>query len=250
MNTLLLVAQLFGLIATITLIWLVVRAFKKHIGWGFAVLLLSPFAAAFFGIKYWKNEKTPFLAYISTFTTAIVLGMYVFTSMGGWELLQASQRVQQGIFDENLTQSDAHAFMKAGLNFIEKSEPGPEDQQKLDLIREELDRQQSTMSPPTAAAAPAPKKQEYDLRSLARKVKPRQEHYRLVYVPIEVDDAKDYVGSTVKVTRRNVVEKEYRLTGATANSLEFAQRNKHGSFSFKFRNSDIERIRVLTKQPS
>jgi len=250
MNTLLLVAQLFGLTATIALIWLVVRAFKKHIGWGFAVLLLSPFAATFFGIKYWDDEKKPFLAYITTFVTALALGLYAFTAMGGWELLQAGQRVQQGIHNEDLTHADAHAFMNAGLTFIERSEPGPEEQQKLELIREELDRQQTAVSPETTVTAPAAEKKDYDLMSIARKVAPKQERYRLVYVPIMVEEAKDYVGSTVKVTRRNVPEKEYRLTGATANRLEFTQRNKHGTFSFKYRNSDIEKIRVLTKQPS
>ena len=250
MNTLLLIAQLFGLTATIALLWLVVRAFKKHIGWGFAVLLLSPFAATFFGIKYWDKEKKPFLAYISTFTTALALGLYVFTAWGGWDLVQASQQVRQGIQNEDLTETDARAFMNAGLSFIEKAKPAPEDQQQLDMIREELNRQQAAGSAETPVTAPVPKKKVYDLSSIARKVKPREKRYRLTYVPIEVTEAKDYVGSTVKVTRRNVPEKEYRLTGATSNSLEFAQRNSHGSFSFKFRHSDIEKIRVLTTQPS
>ena len=227
-----------------------VRAFKKHLGWGFAVLLLSPFAATFFGIKYWENEKVPFLAYISTFVTALALGLYVFTAWGGWDLVKASQQVQRGLQNEDLAHADVHAFMKAGLTFIENSEPGPEDQQNLELVREQLDQQQSALSPETAVAAPAPEKKEYDLRSLTRKVEPKQERYRLAYMTIDVADAKYYVGSTVKVTRRNVLEKEYRLTGVTANSLEFAQRNGHGSFSFKFRKRDIEKIRVLTKQPS
>lgn len=250
MNILLLAAQLFGLTATIALIWLVVRAFKKHLGWGFAVLLLSPFAATFFGIKYWQDEKVPFLAYISSFVTAIALALYVFTAWGGWELVQAGQRVQQGIQGDDLTDADAHAFMKAGLMFLENSKPGAEDQQKLETIRDELERQQSALSPQTAAPEPEPQKKVYDLRSIARKVKPVQERYRLVYVPIEPAEARDYVGSTMKVTRRNVPEKEYRLTGASGNNLEFSQRTKHGTFSFKFRLKDIEKIRVLTKQPT
>jgi len=250
MNTPLLIAQLFALGATIALIWLVVRAFKKHIGWGLAVLLLSPFAATVFGIKYWKDEKRPFLVYISTFVTALALTLYLFTVWGGWELVQASQRVQQGIDNEDLTQADARAFMKAGLMFLEHSEPGPESQQQLELIREELDRQPGAISPEPVATATKPEKKVYTLSSITRKAAPKQEHYRLTYIPIKVADAKNYVGSTVKVTRRNVPEKEYRLTGATANSLEFSQRTKHGSFSFKFRNRDIEKIRVLTKQPS
>ena len=66
---------------------------------------------------------------------------------------------------------------------------------------------------------------------------------------IKVADARNYVGSTVKVTRKNVVEKEYRLVKASENRLEFAQNAGTGSYTFRYRNSDIEKIRVLTRQP-
>ena len=39
------------------------------------------------------------------------------------------------------------------------------------------------------------------------------------------------------------------LTGASRNRLQFAQRNRGGNFSFSFRYSDIEKLRVLVKRP-
>jgi len=88
-----------------------------------------------------------------------------------------------------------------------------------------------------------------DVENISKKVKPKKEHYRLVYMPIKVADAKNYVGSTVKVTRKNVPEKEYRLIGSSGRKLEFSQRAGQGSFSFHYSINDIEKIRVLTKQP-
>jgi len=69
-----------------------------------------------------------------------------------------------------------------------------------------------------------------------------------VYLPIKVTDAKNYVGSTVKVTRKNVPEKEYRLIGASGRRLKLAQNTGQGSYSFHYNIRDIEKIRVLTQQ--
>ena len=260
MNTLYLAALLAGLVLLVTLLWLVVRAFKKHVGWGIAVLLLSPFAATAFAITYWKDAKQPFLAYISTLVAAIALGLYAFATWGGGDLVQASRQLEQIIRDAAATRADVHELRM-------NAEPTPTPEPEMVTEAPQQPGQPAVMpaeaSAATAVAVEAPgavgagdaaataksKKQQYDLRSIARKVTPQKERYRLTYIPIKVDDAEHYVGSTVKITRRNVPEKEYRLTGVTANSLELAQRNSHGSFSFRFSNSVIEKIRVLTKQP-
>jgi hypothetical protein len=257
MDFLPLVTQLLGVMSLVALIWLIIRAFKKHVGWGFAVLLLSPIGATVFGIKYWRDEKKPFLAYISTSSAALALTLYLFSAWGGWELVGASHRVHQGIQTQTLTDEDARAFMDTSLNFIENSGLNIQDQLKLDFMREQLESQfQGTPAGETAPAAPAGEagteetaEAGADIKPINKKVKPRRERYRLAYQPIRIADAKNYVGATVKVTRKNVIEKEYRLIGATGNSLELTQRSSGGSYSFKFRTSDIEKIRVLTKQP-
>ena len=55
MDMLLQLSQVFALIALVSLLWLIVRAFKKHALWGFSVLLFSPVSAACFGIRYWRE---------------------------------------------------------------------------------------------------------------------------------------------------------------------------------------------------
>jgi hypothetical protein len=89
----------------------------------------------------------------------------------------------------------------------------------------------------------------YTLEDLYRRTPKEKERYRLSYKDIRIADARNYIGATVKVTRKNVLEKEYRLAGVTGDSLKFAQKNRSGSFSFAFKKRDIEKIRVLIKEP-
>jgi len=251
MNTLSLVAQVTGFTALVTFIWLLARAFGRHSGWGMAVLLFSPISAVAFGIKHWKDEKVPFLAYITTSITAIALSLYLFTAWGGWELLRASQQVQLGISTQTLTDRDVQALITISQSFDKQSgfdlQASPlllQAQRELAMQAEQLAAEETA-----EAEAEAARRDRLDFDDIDKKAKPEQKRYRLTYVTINVSDARNYVGSTVKVTRKDVVEKEYRLISASRNRLEFSQRTGSGSYTFKYRKKDIEKIRVLTKQP-
>jgi len=135
MKSLLLIAQLFSLIALIGYIWLVVNAFKKSVLWGFGVLLLSPITATFFGIKYWYESKKPFLVYIVPLVIAIALNLTVFTAWDGWKMVGAAKRVVMGISQENLSEEDATEFMTSGINLIENAAPNEKERKKAVLMR-------------------------------------------------------------------------------------------------------------------
>jgi len=255
MDTLPLLTQVSGIMALLSLLWLSIRAFRKHAVWGFLVLLLSPIGASIFGIQHWANEKKPFLTYISTFTLSLTLAIYLFSSWGGWELIQAYNRVQQGMKTQSLSREDATAYIHTSLNFSERSGLNPEDQQQYKAMHrhlaqlDEAEQAKALQEAAAAAAAEAKAREELSRATISKKVQQGQEHYRLEYKPIPIDEARNYVGSTVKVIRKGVQEKEYRLTGATANKLQFAQRNSAGTYSFSYNTRDIEKIRVLTRQP-
>ena len=249
MNILPLVAQLTGFTALVTFIWLLARAFNKHTGWGMAVLLFSPISAVPIGVKHGQDEKAPFLAYITTSVTTIALCLYLFTAWGGWELLRTSQQVQLGISTHSLTEHNVQALMTISQSFDEQSGLDMQSSQLLQEAQRQLARQAEQQAAEETAKLEAASREHLDFGNIARKVKPEQERYRLSYVTIKVSDAPNYVGSTVKVTRKNVVEKEYRLISTSGNRLEFSQRTGNGSYTFKYNKSDIERIRVLTKQP-
>jgi hypothetical protein len=257
MDKLPLLTQLSGIMTLLALIWLSISAFRKHAGWGLVVLLLSPIGASIFGIRHWADAKKPFLAYISLFMISLSFAVYLFNSWGGWELVQAHYRVQQGMQNQNLSREEATAFIHTSLDFSERSGLDMEDQQQFNAVRMHLtaldDAEQAEAERQAALAAEAEAEAESEAAkpesATSSKVQPGKERYRLEYKPISIADAKNYVGYTVKVIRKGVQEKQYQLTGATANRLQFAQRNGSGRYSFSYNTRDIEKIRVLTKQP-
>jgi len=253
MDTLPFLTQLSGILLLLTLLWLSIHAFRKHAVWGFLVLFLSPIGASVYGITHWASAKKPFLAYITTLIISLSLALYLFSSWGGWELVKSYNRVQQGMQARNLSREDATAFIHTSLDFSERSGLNPEDQQQFNAVRRHLDQLDAADQAKARAeqeAAEASARDELSRASINKKALTQKENYRLVYKPIPVTEAKHYVGSTVKVIRKGVLEKEYRLTGATAGKLQFAQRNTAGTYSFSYHTRDIEKIRVLTRQPN
>lgn len=273
METLNLLASLFGVVAFIALIWLLVRAFKRSILWGLAVLLLSPITATLYGIIYWRDDKKPFLAYITSFTAAVGLGLYVFTAWGGWEVVRTGLAVNQGIHDKNLTEEQALAYMNSGLDFIENANPGEEDIKKLELMRRFINQNEASMSDAdrqklqqeildlmeqedlSAQDREALETMRTQITSTATastaSPKPgasRPRKFNLVYVPIELAEAKNHVGKVVKVKRKNSAEQQVLLTRVSSAGMHFERRKYGGTFSFSYRNQDIEEIKVPQQQ--
>ncbi len=249
MNFQIVIALVLAAIALLTYLWLALRAFRVHPGWGAGVMFLFPLAAIPFGLRFWETEKKPFLLSLVSVGAAVGLSLHLFGSWGGWELLDANNLVQRGIATQQLTREDAESFLRISHDFRQLSgfSPGTDDTERFlaqylrqaaeqqALARANQDRHASQDDP----AAP-PINEKPDSAS--------EEHTRLVYRAIPLDQARRYIGATVKVTRRNVGEKEYRLTGVTARSLQFAQRNTNGAYSFAFRLKDIEKLRVLIRE--
>ena len=227
MDTLPLITQIFGLIALGALIWLTIRAFKINPGWGFAVLLLAPFSAVVFGVRYWEEQREPFLLYITTFTATFALCVYLFAVSGGLELLGMSTSFQQGMQPGTGRGNTMHTgyAVEGTAAFID----GP----VSDEIASALDAEtgETEFSEDEADA-----KQQEPAR------------YRLTYVPIKLSEAKNYVGVTAKIKRKNVREKEYRIIGVSPRHIELAQRSKGGQFSFRIKKSDIDNIRILINE--
>ena len=247
MNALPLITQIAAASSLLALGWLAIRAFRKNPAWGLAVMLLSPVGATFFGLKYWDEEKKAFLAYLTTFVITAALALTLFTAWGGWDLLRTTYQVNNGINSRMLTSRDAENFVKASASFNENSGLNIQDTYRMKKARNKLTDDAKEKTARELADSMATE-DNLDVVSISKKIESKKERYRLVYLPIKVTDAKNYVGSTVKVTRKNVPEKEYRLIGSSGRKLEFSQRAGQGSFSFHYNTRDIEKIRVLTKQ--
>jgi hypothetical protein len=250
MNLLTIITKILAAISILALLWLTVRAFSKHFGWGLGVLLLSPLRATAFGLKYWNDEKKPFLVYITTTIGFIFLALYLFSAWGGWEVLRTRALVTQGLESRTLSNHNAEAFMKANSAFIDNSGMEINDPRIVARVQQQLDEEAARQAELEAMLKAQAERDNLSASTITKKVESEEkERYRLVYRTISVSDAPKYVGATVKVTRKNAQEKEYRLTGANKRSLQLAQRNKSGTYSFSFRNNDIDKLRVLIKQP-
>ncbi len=168
MNTLNTISQVLGLISGIAIIWLAVAAFRrKHILWGLGILfiplipvviyflyfmavgpnryhlywplavgMLAPITASVYALNNWVEVKKLFLVYITSFVLSAGTGFYVFSASGGWGMMAASQDVARGIAQGNLTEKDALNFMNSNLDMIESSGLSPEQQKKMDFMRE------------------------------------------------------------------------------------------------------------------
>ena len=231
-------------ICLLALLFLSTRAFRKNAAWGLSVLLLPPFAATVFGIRHWNREKVPFIAFTGTFLLTTAMMVSLFGAWGGWELVTATRSAQQALQSRTLTQSDADAFLKASLSFNENAGISYRNNQLQKQIQRELDRNAEK----AMIEAQSAEEKTYTTEDLYRLEPVKKERYRLTYRTIKAADAHKYVGSTVKVTRKNVPEREYRLTGVSGGSLQFAQKNRKGSYSFSFKQRDIANIRVLIKE--
>jgi len=246
MNILSQIALLAGLIAVFSLIWLAARAFGKHMVWGLVVLFLSPVAAVFFGIRYWRDEKGPFLVYLTTFSIAMTLGLYVFTVQGGWDAMRTAFNNQQHTDLRIFGGNGKMTFVHTSLNSVAET---PERNGKATA------RPVQTIPVPTNTAGSQPSAGDQVTPEAgtpavtSAKPTTARKRYRASYVAISPSLANDYIGMTVKVKRMNRPEQDCVLRSVTAAGLGFEQHIRGGgTLSFKYRQSDIENLRVLVKQ--
>lgn len=142
MHTIQGMSQIFILIAVVALIWLTVRAFRRSALWGLGVLFLSPIVSTFYGIKYWDEDKKPFLIYTAAYFIGLTLILYVFASWGGFRAIGAAKQVHDGIMQQNLSEQDTREFMNANLDFLEKAVATEEERQKIAVMRKMMSQMQ------------------------------------------------------------------------------------------------------------
>lgn len=267
MGSLFLGALLLGVIALAAFIWLVVLAFKQHVGWGLALLLFSPISATIYAIKYWPQVKKPFLLHVTAMVASIGLAFYAFAAAGGMQVIQAAYQVHEGIQKQTLTEEQAKDFMKSGLEFMEKTAETEEQRQQIAVIRKGFEQ------PESGSGKDAQHQASRDLEELLglddsqhrpEGIEPetgarRQEAPvpgRVASVPahgsqgpghkvISPAEAKHYIGSRVLLTGMNDVPQECRLIGVHRDTLEFERRFGYGSISFHYKIKNIESLTVL-----
>lgn len=268
MGSLFLGASVLGLIALAAFVWLVVLAFKRHLGWGLAVLFLSPVSATIYAIKYWDRAKKPFLLYVTTMVASVGLAFYAFAAAGGMRMVKAAYQVREGIQNQTLTQEQAEEFMESSLDFIEKTAQSQEERQQVAEIRKHLE-------PPEPGSAKTTQHQDsqpLERMSQAYESQPQQEQgigpqtaavtggssfpesaprtpapgsQGSEHKVISPAQAKNYIGARVILTGINDVPQECKLIGVSGDTLQFERRFGNGKISFNYKAKNIESLHVL-----
>jgi hypothetical protein len=257
-----LLINLLSLVAFAAGIWLVVVAFKRSVGWGLAVLFLSPIAAIIFAIKYWEESKKPFLIYTGSFVAAIVLMVMMIGSLGGYEMMQMATS------GEDISDEEAAEFMNRTMDKWEDSGlMSAEDKRKLREMRQQLDQDLASGSTGTATTAPGGTDRPVARRTpgsrpgtgLPRPTwKPASSGALAIppqlassvprgYKSIPVHQADDHIGKVIRLTERSGLQHKGTLAKTDAQTLLLEKYLTAGTVGLEFRKSEIEALHVSTR---
>ncbi len=258
--------------------FLLISSFKRSVLWGLAVLLV-PFAALAYGIKYWHEVKKPFLVY--TGTSAISLGMaaMIFMQMGGMQAIDMAQKIQDG----TLSEQDAAQFMMTSMEGMQslgidgqteildqmRADPNlttvqlqqaeklfeqiedvasgeqPSFSESADdmLARLRLNAEQTLQALPTVEPASSPLP---ILEYVESPIKAPAPHAIVKTLgPIMAAEAGDYLGKMMMVTANNGVPRKALLIDVKGGILEFQRNAFGGSLSFKLRPEEIQSLILI-----
>ena len=176
------------------------------------------------------------------------LGLHEFTARGGWDQLRNALRDPRPA----TLQSSGHA---GGMGFVPTSlrvdtKPALKTRESVSTGAPPAQVQagvQDKTVPATSAEGQAETEPGTPKVSSAKPIEPKTS-YRAAYVAVDPSKAGRYVGMTVKVKRLNRPEQDCVLRRVSSTALGFEQHTRGGTFSFEYRQSDIEKLRVLVKQ--
>jgi hypothetical protein len=217
---------LFGIASLLSTLWLVFIAFKRGFWWGVGVFFLSPLSAIIFAIKYWKEAKSPFLTYIFTSTVFTALLIYMFVSMGAFELMRKAQ--QQIQVDES-SNKEITQIIDSLVKHTESSEMVKEQENRE--MQEILDLAERTAPPPI---------EEKKVKTQTSAPQQTPEDYK----SIAVTNAGNYIGNNMRVVGRNGIEHTGILKNVDPDRLIFERLLHGGKFAFELKTADIMSLQV------
>ncbi len=123
--------------------WFLIIAFKKGIGWGFAVLFL-PFVPLIFARKFWSEVKKPFLISISASLVAGILLINTILNTTQAEqntmMTQLAKETMPGSTQKTLTEDEKKALIvvEKMIAMIEKLPKDEKQQQFLKVLKQQV----------------------------------------------------------------------------------------------------------------
>lgn len=221
---------LIGLVSLVAWVWLVVVAFKRSVGWGIAVLLLSPIAPVVFAVKYWQESKKPFLICVGSVTASLAMVVVMLTFMGGFAMTNMAKQMSAGEVGE----AEVAAFME---------ELTPEEREELQQTRqamrvEDVGEGDTSTGPASSADGPA-------TRPIQRAVEtPEPEPVETASVRkqrdiVPLSDVAKHVGKMLRVVGEDGRTFRGRLVTDDGDELIFEKSFSSGTMAVSWKKSEI-----------
>lgn len=247
MSALMTLANLLGLVAFGTYIWLLVLAFKRSAGWGLAVLFLSPIAAIIFAIQYWEESKKPFLITTGCSIGAIAIALLVFGKMGGFDMYRMVRDAENG----QITEEQAAEFFEKTLDTWENSGLLDEDEMaELRQIRKAFNEGLRSEAEFNEAMNRITKNKTLPASGTAggSRVASNSGGKRLPlpprYEPVPLRDAGRHVGKEIRVIERGGLRYKGTLAKADSSSLLIKRYLAAGTVTFEISKAQIQTLEV------
>jgi len=252
---------LLGLVTLVGYIWLVVVAFKRSVGWGIGVLLLSPISAIVFAVKYWQESKKPFLVFIGSMSASIAMMFAMVAFLGGFAVMSMADKMSEG----EVGTAEVAALMEQQLDRIEESgnlneEERAQLQQMKQMVsvqeggEEEAPATASDTDQPSAVPTPVQSQPEIHRAPTPAVETPEPENTepstgRKTRDVVPMSEVGRHVGQLLRVVTEDGRTFQGRLVSANGNELVFEKYLNSGMITVPWDKTDIESLHRVRKRP-
>ncbi len=255
---------LLGLVSLVAYVWLVVVAFKRSVGWGIGVLLLSPISAIIFAVKYWQESKKPFLIYIGSISASIAMVFAMFAFMGGFAMMSLASKMSEGEVGE----AEVAAFMEQQTDRMEESgQLSEEEREQLQQVRrrqlQQMTSSRDEATPGTTSGSDQPSTNPTPVQSQPQT---RQPLPPVAEAPelqntgpaatgprtrdlVRMSEVSRYVGQMLRIVTEDGRSFKGRLVAANGNELMFEKRISSGMITVPWDKSEIQSLYKVRKRP-
>jgi hypothetical protein len=242
-----------GIVALVGFVWLCVAAFKQHVGWGLAVLFLSPFAAVFFAIRYWQESKRPFLVYMASFVLGMSLMVYTFAAVGGMAAMAMAEQIENGqITAEQATAQMAEQMQSSGMLSEEQEAELQEMQQMLAEARAAQEAEDAKAVTAGADSGDPQRGRRRSIRMVNDAPEPSEPEPPVASIDVvppgfkrvPINQASDYLGREIKIVSKTGAEHRGRLTDVAMDVLYVERHLSSGVIGFELDRNDVDTLMV------
>lgn len=242
-------------------IWLIVTAFGRGIGWGLAVLFLSPFGAVAFAFSFWEEVKKPVIAYFAALIFYVyTAGSFIYSTFMNSHVMEASSEVkmlveqsQKGEISKEEMQQRMVEILKEAQNRVNDMarQQQPEEQHE-DNYTFDTDEYTQAASIDDIGSREKPAVRNYsdekpDVESIHAKLNNPQKTPQK-NTPVAYTKLRHYVGEAITVNLKDGRKHTGVVNKIMKQKIEMYREFSSGRFSFWVQRNNIKSIYLVNRK--